>query len=177
MHADSRPGSIAVHTRLPGGSHTVHDARRVAGPHRGLPSWAWLVARGLGAGALLVAGAVHLQQYFGPYSAIPTIGTLFLVHFGAATAIGLALLAPLEHVAGRWAGALVALASAAGIALAGGSFVMLVVSERGPLFGFQEPGYDPSAIALTRASEIAAVILLGSSLAARFATATRKARW
>ena len=68
-----------------------------------------MVARGLGAMAVLVTGAVHLDQYFGPYRAIPTIGTLFIVNFVAATVIGVALLAPIEHLAGRSAGAAIAL--------------------------------------------------------------------
>ena len=45
----------------------------------------WLVARGLGALSLLAVGAVHLQQYEDLYSAIPTIGNLFVVNFIAAT--------------------------------------------------------------------------------------------
>jgi hypothetical protein len=142
-------------------------------PHR----WGWLVARGLGALAVLTVGAIHLHEYSGPYQAIPTIGPLFLLNFVSATVIGLALLAPLEHLAGRFGGAAVALVTAGGIALAGISFALLLISERTPLFGFQEPGYDPGAIAASREAEIAAVVLLGVSLVARFATKTRKARW
>jgi hypothetical protein len=67
--------------------------------------------------------------------------------------------------------------TAAGIALAAGSLVMLSISERTPLFGFQEPGYDPAAIELTRRSEVAAVVLLGASLIARFTGKTPKHRW
>ena len=141
------------------------------------PSWGWLVARCLGALAVLAGGAVHLQQYFGPYRAIPTIGRLFLVNFAAATVIALALLAPLEHLAGRWAGAAVALVTVGGIALSAGSFVLLLISERAPLFGFQEPGYEPTAIAVARETEVAAVVLLGVSLVGRFATKTPKLRW
>jgi hypothetical protein len=125
----------------------------------------------------VVSGVVHLQQYFGPYQAIPTIGVLFLLDFAAAIAIGIALLAPTEHLTGRWAGAAVAIVTAAGIALAAGSLVMLTISEHTPLFGFQEPGYDPAAITLTRRSEIAAVVLLSASLVARFAGKTPKHRW
>jgi hypothetical protein len=139
--------------------------------------WGWLVPRMLGALAVLLVGVVHLQQYLDSYSAIPTIGTLFLVNFGAAVVIAAALLAPLEHFTGRWAAVIVASVTAAGIALCAGSFVMLLISERTPLFGFQEPGYDPTAIALARDAEIAAVVLLGASLLARFATRGPKARW
>ena len=45
--------------------------------------------RYLGALAVLAVGLVDLQQYFGPYVQIPTIGTLFLVNFAAAAAISL----------------------------------------------------------------------------------------
>jgi hypothetical protein len=144
---------------------------------RGGLRWGWLVPRFLGAVAVVVSGVVHLQQYFGPYREIPTIGQLFIVDFVAATLIGLALLAPVEHLAGRFAGAAIALLSAAGIALTAGSLVMLAISERTPLFGFQEPGYDPAAIDLTRQAEVAAVVLLGIALVARFATKTPKQRW
>jgi hypothetical protein len=144
---------------------------------RGGLRWGWLVPRFLGAIAVLVSGVVHLQQYFGPYREIPTIGPLFVVDFVAATLIGAALLAPVEHLAGRAAGAAVALLAAAGIALTAGSLVMLAISERTPLFGFQEPGYDPAAIDLARRSELAAVVLLGIALVARFTTKTPKQRW
>ena len=126
---------------------------------------------------MLLVGVVHLQQYLGPYEAIPTIGTLFVVNFVAATVIGVALLAPIEHLAGRWAGVAVALVTVSGIVLAAVSFVLLLVSERMPLFGFQEPGYDPTAIAVSRRAEVAAVMLLGASLAGRFSGTTPKYRW
>ena len=57
------------------------------------------MARGFGALAVLLVGVVHLQQYLGPYAPIPTIGALFIVNFVAATVIGVALLAPIEHIA------------------------------------------------------------------------------
>jgi hypothetical protein len=141
------------------------------------PRWGWLVGRGLGALAVLVIGAVHLDQYLGPYSSIPTIGPLFMVNFVAATVIGVALLAPIEHLAGRWAGAAVALVTVVGILLAAGTFAALWVSERTALFGFREPGYAPTAIAVSRGAEVAAVVLLGASLVGRFAGPARRARW
>jgi hypothetical protein len=144
---------------------------------RGGLRWGWLVFRFLGAIAVIVSGVVHLQQYFGPYRDIPTIGPLFIVDFIAAVVIGAALLAPIEHLAGRFAGAAIALVTTAGIGLTAGSLVMLAISERTPLFGFQEPGYDPAAIDLTRQAEIAAVVLLGLALLTRFATKTPKQRW
>jgi hypothetical protein len=101
-----------------------------------------LAARALGALSLLAVGAVHLQQYLNIYSAIPTIGTLFVLNFAGATAIGLALLAPIERALGRWGNAVVALLALAGIGQAATAFVFLLIAERTPLFGFMEPGYD-----------------------------------
>jgi hypothetical protein len=141
------------------------------------PGWTWLFFRFLGALAVLGVGAVHLEAYTGPYSAIPTIGTLFLVNFVTATVIGLVLLAPLEHVAGAWAGAAVVLVTAAGMAVAGVSYVMLYISERTPLFGFQKPGYDRAAISASRWLELAAFALLGISLLLRFAARSPARRW
>jgi hypothetical protein len=144
---------------------------------RDRPRWSWLVGRSVGALAVLLIGAVHLQQYRGPYAAIPTIGTLFLVNFVAATVIGVALLAPIEHLAGRRAGVVVTLAIVSGIALAAVSFVMLLISERRPLFGFREPGYDPTAIATTRSAEVVAMVALGAALTLRFTRPSPKRRW
>jgi predicted lipoprotein with Yx(FWY)xxD motif len=64
----------------------------------------WVVFRILGAAAVVAFGAVHLHEYTGPYGAIPTIGTLFLVNFVTSVAIGLVLLTPVEHVAGSGGG-------------------------------------------------------------------------
>lgn len=135
--------------------------------------WEWLAVRALGAVATLAVGAVHLQQYFKLYSSVPTIGTLFVLNFVGATAIGLALLAPLERVGA----AAVALVSLGGIGLSATSFVFLFVSERTPLFGFQEPGYDPPAIAFSRVAEVAAVVLLSAFLGARFLARVPMRRW
>jgi hypothetical protein len=139
-------------------------------------SW-WLAARTLGAAATLAVGGVHLQQYLELYSSVPTIGTLFLLNFLGASVIGLALLAPIERLAGRYAPAALALASLGGIGLAATSFVFLFVSERTPLFGFQEPGYDPAAIAFSRIAEVSTVVLLGVFVAARFVARVPMPRW
>jgi hypothetical protein len=120
-----------------------------------------LAARGLGALALLSVGAVHLHEYFKFYSEVPTIGTLFVLNFVGATVVGLALLAPVERIAGF----VVALLALAGIGHAATSFVFLWIAERTPLFGFQEPGYDPTGIVASRGAEIATVVLLGAFLA------------
>jgi hypothetical protein len=125
---------------------------------------AWLIARVLGALSLLAVGIIHLQQYFELYSDIPTIGTLFVLNFVGATVVCVGLLAPLERL-GRWGGAAHTLLALAGIAQAATAFAFLFISERTPLFGFQEPGYDPPAIMASRIGEVATVVLLGAFLA------------
>jgi hypothetical protein len=138
--------------------------------------WCSLLTRLVGAVAVLYIGVVHLQAYRGPYGAVPTIGVLFLLNVAAATAIGMPLLLPLERLTGRWGGVAVVLMTAAGIGLAAVSLAMLIISEHGTLFGFHEPGYDPTAISHSRIAEIAAVALLTSSLALRV-LARQRPRW
>ena len=80
---------------------------------------------------------------------------------------------------GRWAGLAVALVSVSGIVLAVVSFILLLVSEHVPLFGFQEPVIHPTAIAVSAAGLMDAgmLILLGASLVGRFAGTVPKYRW
>ncbi|HEU5477942.1 MAG TPA: hypothetical protein VFU64_08995 [Gaiellaceae bacterium] len=146
-------------------------------PWKSFRSWAELAARFLGAVSLLAVGAVHLQQYEFLYSAIPTIGTLFLLNFAGATLIGLGLLAPLERLLGRLGNAAVALLALGGAVQAATAFVFLLISERTPLFGFMEPGYDPPALMASRVAELVTVGLLGSFLAARLASRSAAGRW
>lgn len=113
----------------------------------------------LGALSLLATGAVHLQQYEHLYHAIPTIGTLFVLNFAGATGLALVLLAP-------WRPGQI-LAALGGIGLAVTAFTFLAISEHTPLFGFEEPGYDPPAIAASRAAEVATVLFLAAFLAVR----------
>jgi hypothetical protein len=138
---------------------------------------AWLALRVLGALSLLAVGAVHLQQFYTLYSAIPTIGTLFVLNFAGATAIGVGLLAPVERLLGRWGGPVLMLLALGGIALAAAAFVFLLISEHTPLFGFMEPGYDPPAILASRIAEVAAVLSLGCLLAARLARKAPAGIW
>jgi hypothetical protein len=121
--------------------------------------WTLPALRVLGALSVLATGAVHLQQYEHLYHAIPTIGTLFVLNFAGATALGLVLLAPLKR--------LHVLAAIAAIGLAATAFTFLAISEHTPLFGFQEPGYDPTAIAASRGAEVATVLFLGAYLVGR----------
>jgi hypothetical protein len=140
-------------------------------PH-GLPATLPILApalRAVGALSLLAVGAVHLQQYVELYSAIPTIGTLFVLNFVSATIVGLGLLAPVERLAGRFGAAVPLLLALAGIGIAATAFVFLLISERTPLFGFMEPGYDPAAIMAARVAELTTVLFLGGYLAVRLA--------
>jgi len=129
--------------------------------------WVWLTARCLGALSLFAVGAVHLQQYDDLYSAIPTIGTLFVLNFVGATVLSVGLLVPFERLSSRWGPLVVAALALGGIALAAVSYVFLLIAERRPLFGFMEPGYNPGAIRFSQVSEIATVALLGMYLVAR----------
>jgi hypothetical protein len=153
-------------------------------PTRGRPTapnptngWVWLASRLLGALAVLATGAVHLYEFDHLYSQIPTIGTLFFLNFLGATAIGLGLLAPIERVAGRHREPLLVLLAAAGIALAAVAFAFLLISEQTPLFGFNEPGYDPTGIAAARGAEIATVLFLGAYLVGRLGLKAPMWRW
>jgi len=120
-----------------------------------------MILRTIGAIAVLVVGAVHLQQYLSGYNSISVIGSLFILNFAGATVIGLGLLvraARLRHFPAPLA--------LAGIGLSGASFVFLFISEHQPLFGFQEHGYR-AAIMIALAAEAIAVVTLAAYLAAR----------
>ena len=98
----------------------------------------WLGVRILGALSLLAVGAVHLQQYFKLYYSVPTIGTLFVLNFAARRRSGLGLLAPVERLSA--AGAVPRRVAGIGGILLSPPLMLPVISERTPLFGFQEPG-------------------------------------
>jgi len=125
---------------------------------------ALVIARVTGGLALLVVGGIHLEQYSaGHFSAVPTIGTLFLVNFVAATALGLWLLLPVRGGYRPLRLALDSAASLAGIGVAGGALIALLMSETRPLFGFMEQGYRLE-IVIALVSEAVAIVLLGSFL-------------
>ena len=122
------------------------------------------VARYLGAAALVGVGIVHIWQYYVDYySAIPTIGTLFILNFVSAIIVAAGLIAPLQRL-GRGPGrALRVLLAASGAGIALGSLVGLEVSETSGLFGFMETGYRP-AIVLSIVLDAATLVLLGAFL-------------
>jgi hypothetical protein len=117
--------------------------------------------RTTGAIAVLVGGAVHLQQYLSGYSAVSIIGPLFVLNFAGATVIGLGLLVPAARL--RFLHGLLALG---GIGLAATSIVFLFISEHQPLFGFHEHGYR-AAIVIALAAEAVTVVSLAAYLATR----------
>jgi hypothetical protein len=119
----------------------------------GIVQWALRV---VGALALLVMAGVHLQRLLGAgYDQIPTIGTLFWLNVVSGAILAVVIL--------RWGGVLVA---AAGVAVAAGSIVGLLVSHAHGLFGWIEPRYDAAAI-IALASEGIAVAALALLIAER----------
>src|ERR1700753_3725778 len=86
--------------------------------------------RMLGAIALLLIGGIHYQQYhYAFYSAIPTIGPLFLLNFIGATALGLLLLAPGRSRLEALRRLLDQIAAFAGLGLAASGLAALLISE------------------------------------------------
>jgi hypothetical protein len=117
------------------------------------------VARITGALALLGAGILHLQQYVSAsYSSVPTIGTLFILNFAAATAVAIGLLVPVQMPAVR------RLLALGGIGIAVGSIAALLLAENGGVFGFVESGYR-FVIVLAIALEAIAAVGLGTYVA------------
>jgi hypothetical protein len=125
-------------------------------------SSSWLrAARVASALALFTVGCDHLYEYSVDfYSAIPTIGVLFLLNAIGAFGLAAAILVPTERFrARRTAIRVTAVIAAAGITLAAASLVALFISESTPLFGFMEAGYRTS-IVIAIASEVAAIVSL-----------------
>ena len=149
-----------LHERTTGTARPIADKAILSEPRRG--STKATALRVLGALAILVVGAVHLEQYFAVhFNVVPIIGPLFVLNFAGATMIGLGLLIP--HVRLRLMHILLALG---GIGLAAASFVFLFISEHHTLFGFHDYGYR-AAIVIALAAEAAAVLLLTGYLVVR----------
>ncbi len=123
-----------------------------------------LGVRAIGAILLIAVGADHYYEYsVDSYSVLPTIGTLFLLNFIAATALGLMLLAPLDRMMRRFGSAAFELVAVAGFGIAASSLVALLVSEQTRLFGFMELNYRPAiivAIALEAAAAACLALVL-----------------
>jgi hypothetical protein len=134
----------------------------LAGPRKKASGLTSAILRTLGGVAVLVVGAVHLQQYLADhFDVVPIIGPLFALNFAGATLIGLGLLVPAARL--RVVHLLLALG---GIGLAATSFVFLFISEHRPLFGFQDYGFR-TAIVVALAAEAVAVVTLAAYLALR----------
>jgi hypothetical protein len=122
-------------------------------------------ARYLGAVSLLMVAAIHAQQYYDAYfSAVPTIGRLFMLNIAGAGVTGLLLLAPVRLLGRRAADAILVLAAVAGIGIAARALTALIVGEYTPLFGFMEAGYQ-LVIELSLLFESLATLLLAAFIA------------
>lgn len=120
-----------------------------------------LALRALGAVLLLFVGADHYYEYsVDDYSVLPTIGTLFLLNFISATAVGLVLLAPLDRILDRFGRMALQLAALSGFGIAATSLIALLVSEHTKLFGFMESNYRPAIIVAIASEASAALVLL-----------------
>ena len=119
------------------------------------------LALGVGAAAVLAIGADHLDEYTANgLSTVPTIGTLFLLNFIAATIVGVALLLPWGWITKRSADAVRALLALGGIGIAASSLIGLWVSETSSLFGFADHGFRPTIVVAIAAESIAIVALI-----------------
>jgi hypothetical protein len=137
------------------------------------------IARYLGAASVLVVGAIHAQQYYDAYfSAVPTIGPLFLLSFVGAGIVGAVLLAPVRLLGKRVGDVILVIAAFGAIGVALGTLVSLLISEYVPLFGFMESGYR-TAVVLTLVFDALTTAFLGVFLAivgTRLIAATRAER-
>jgi hypothetical protein len=124
-------------------------------------SHALLALRVCGAILILFVGADHYYTYsVDDYSVLPTIGVLFLLNFISATAVGLALLTPLDRIFHRFGKLVLQFTALSGAGIAGTSLIALLVSEQTKLFGFMETNYR-TAIIVAIVSEAAATLTLG----------------
>jgi hypothetical protein len=125
------------------------------------------VAIAVGGLAVLATGADHIEEYtVNQFSTVPTIGTLFLLNFIAATVVGIGLMLPLGRIAGRHADPARGLLALTGIGIAATSLLGLLISEQSSLFGFSDHGYRPAIIAAI-AAEVTAIVALSAYLALR----------
>ncbi len=115
----------------------------------------------IGVLAILVTGAVHLQQYLGDYHAIPTIGPLFLLNAIGSGVVAVGLLLPVERWLGERRGEIaVGLLALAGAAIGLGALISLYIAETSTLFGFSE-GTLETVMWIAIVAEAAAVAVLG----------------
>jgi hypothetical protein len=117
-----------------------------------------------GALAVLVTGADHFYEYsVNQFSTVPTIGTLFLLNFIAATVVGVGLLLPWGQIGPRVADRLRLMLAVSGIGIGATSLIALWISEHSSLFGFSDRGYR-TTIVFAIVSEATAVLALTAYL-------------
>ncbi len=117
---------------------------------------------GLGAAGVLATGADHLYEYTATgFSTIPTIGTLFLLNFIAATIVGAGLLLPLRRMTRRFADPVRTLLALSGIGIAATSLIALWISQSSSLFGFTDYGFRATIVVAIVAESIAIMALTG----------------
>jgi hypothetical protein len=117
----------------------------------------------LGACALAGEAAVHIQQYTSLVHGVRWIGPLFLANAAACIAAIAALAYPGTRHLAAWAGVVISVLALAGLIVSYG--------REGGLLGWPEAGFR-TAIVLAVVSELAAVVLLSTGLAAL--TASRR---
>jgi hypothetical protein len=127
-----------------------------------------LAVRIVGALLLLFVGLDHYYEYsVDSYSVVPTIGTLFLLNFIAASVIALVLLVPLERIAPRLGRLAHQAAALSGAGIAGTSLAALLISEQTKLFGFMEFNYRTEIVVAIAAEAAAALVLAALFLLSR----------
>jgi hypothetical protein len=119
------------------------------------------IMRRVGVLAILLTGAVHLQQYLGDYHSIPTIGPLFLLNAIGSGVVAVGLLLPVERWLGERRGEIaIGLFALGGVAIALGALISLYIAETSTLFGFSE-GTLETVMWIAIVAEAAAVAALG----------------
>ena len=93
------------------------------------------------------------------FSTVPTIGTLFLLNFIAATAVAVGLVLPWGRIASRYADRVRAVLAVSAIGIAASSLIGLWVSESSSLFGFTDYGFRPAIIVAIAAESLVIVAL------------------
>ena len=119
------------------------------------------IMRRVGVLAILVTGAVHLQQYLGDYQSIPTIGPLFLLNAIGSGVVAVGLLLPVERWFRERGGEIVVgLLALGGVAIGLGALISLYIAETSTLFGFSE-GTLETVMWIAIVAEATAVVVLG----------------
>ncbi len=108
------------------------------------------------AALILIGGLIHLQQFFGGFSAIPIIGPMFLANAIASAVVAALLVWRTEAI---WV--------IAAAAIAGGSLGAFFISRGPGLFGYVSTTFE-LAEAVAVISEVAALLVAGAILAKRY---------